>query len=70
MCLTIPKQVISVNKDIVKLKSENQRENAVSIIKVRKNDWVLTQQNVIIKKISPKQAKDILKIINNHKSSA
>lgn len=74
MCLTIPKQVISINKDIVKLKSGNSQENASSIINVKKNDWVLTQnivrhgslQNVIIKKITVKQANNILKIIKNY----
>ncbi|KKR03439.1 MAG: hypothetical protein UT31_C0021G0007 [Parcubacteria group bacterium GW2011_GWF2_39_13b] len=68
MCLTIPKQIISINKDIVKLKSGNRQESAGSIISVKKNDWVLTQQSVIIKKISPKQAKDILKIIKTYES--
>lgn len=66
MCLTIPKQIISVKKDLVKLKSKNGLENAASIIKVKKGDWVLTQNNVIIKKINKKQAKEILKIIKNY----
>ena len=74
MCLTIPKQIISINKDVVKLKSGIQTETAGSIVNnIKKGDWVLTQnmvrhgspQNVIIKKIKEKQAKEILKIINN-----
>lgn len=75
MCLTIPKQIISINKGVVKLKSGNNEENASSIINVKKGDWVLTQkivrhgslQNVIIKKINKKQAAEILHIIKNHK---
>lgn len=70
MCLIIPKQVISINKDIVKLKSGNNRENASSIISVKKNDWVLTQNGVIIKKITAKQAGDILKIIKNYEQKS
>ena len=109
MCLTIPKQIISINKDVVKLKNPKSVEIAhllsfprnlsstaigereskkllkdidsrfrgndnKNIFNIKKGDWVLTQnmvrhgspQNVIIKKIKEKQAKEILKIINNH----
>jgi hydrogenase maturation factor len=101
MCLTIPKQIISINKDVVKLKNPKSVEIAhllsfprkreskkllkdidsrfrgndnKNILNIKKGDWVLTQnmvrhgspQNVIIKKIKEKQAKEILKIINNH----
>jgi len=70
MCLTIPKQVIAVNKNIVKLKAGKKTETAGHIISVKKGDWVLTQNDVIIKKVTAKQAKEILKIINNHNLQA
>ena len=65
MCLTIPKQVIAVNKNIVKLvrPGSPQVEDAISIVGVKKGDWVLTQNDVIIKKVTAKQAKEILKIL-------
>ena len=65
MCLTIPKQIIAVNKNIVKLvrPGSPQVENAISIINTKKGDWVLTQNDVIIKKVTAKQAKEILKIL-------
>ncbi len=75
MCLTIPKQIISINKDVVKLKFGELTETAGSIVNnVKKGDWVLTQniirhgspQSVIIKKLKPKQAKEILKIIKSY----
>jgi hydrogenase maturation factor len=77
MCLTIPKQVISKNKNSVTLKDEIENEiekSVISTINVKRGDWVLTQkivrhgslQDVIIKKITAKQAKEILKIINSH----
>jgi hydrogenase maturation factor len=67
MCLTIPKQIISIKKDLVKLKSKNGSETAGSVVNnIKKGDWVLTQNSVIIKKINKKQAKEILKIIKNY----
>ena len=64
MCLTIPKKIIAINKDIVKLKSDRITETAGSIISVKKGDWVLTQQGVIIKKISKKQAREINQLLH------
>lgn len=63
MCLTIPKQVLSVKKDSVLLKNRNKKENAGAIIKVKKDDWVLTQNSIIIKKITAKQAKEIKNLL-------
>ena len=84
MCLTIPKQVISIKNNLVKLKSKNGLVNATSIFKVKKGDWVLTQnivqpsslqavrhgslQSVIIKKITKKQALEINKLLNDYSS--
>ena len=66
MCLTIPKQVISVKKDGILLKVGSKKEIAGTLLKVKKRDWVLTQNNVIISKISQKQAKEINKLIKKH----
>lgn len=63
MCLTIPKQVISAGKTGITVKTAKKTETVGSILPVKKGDWVLTQNNIIIKKITDKQAKEINKII-------
>ena len=62
MCLTIPKQVISVKKELVEVKSAKGREKLGTVICVKKGDWVLSQNNVIISKVTKKQAKEINKL--------
>ena len=59
MCLTIPKQVISFKKGVAKVQSQRGNQEVGSLVKVKKGDWVLTQNNVIVQKISQKQAKEI-----------
>ena len=63
MCLTIPKQVVSASKNEIYVKVGRKTEKIGSIITVKKGDWVLTQNNVIVKKISQKQAKEINKLL-------
>jgi hydrogenase maturation factor len=65
MCLTIPKQVIAVKKNLVEVKSPKGRQKLGTLISVKKGDWVLTQNNIIIKKITAKQAKEINIILQN-----
>ncbi|OGZ34965.1 MAG: hypothetical protein A2174_00040 [Candidatus Portnoybacteria bacterium RBG_13_41_18] len=67
MCLAIPKQVISVKKDSVTVKSSGGRQAVATLEPVKKGDWVLTQNNVIIRKISQKQAKEINSLLRNTK---
>ena len=59
MCLTIPKQVIEFKKGVATVKSQNGPQEMGAIIKVKKGDWVLTQNNVIVQKINKKQAQEI-----------
>lgn len=61
MCLTIPKKVVSVDKGIIKVVPFNDKkeQDVRTIIKVRKGDWVLTQNSIIIDKLSDKQAKEV-----------
>jgi len=63
MCLTIPKQIISIKNDLIKVRSGKKIESVGSLVKVKKGDWVLTQNSIIIRKITPKQARDINQII-------
>ncbi len=66
MCLTIPKQVLTVKKDSVQVKSAKGKEKLGTIIGVKKGDWVLSQNSVIISKISSKQAKEINKMLTDY----
>jgi len=59
MCLTIPKQVLSVKNGVAMVKSRKGKEEVGMIVKIKKGDWVLTQNNIIIRKITEKQAKEI-----------
>lgn len=60
MCLTIPKKVISIKGNTIIVESYNgKRQKVGSIIKIKIGDNVLTQNNIIIQKISKKQAKDL-----------
>ena len=64
MCLTIPKKVISVKKNIIVAETpEKNKTELKSIIKVKKGDYVLSQQNVIIQKIGKKQAEELLGLL-------
>lgn len=59
MCLTIPKQVISLKDKVAKVRSNKRVQEVGSLIGIKKGDWVLTQNNIIVSKISSKQAKEI-----------
>jgi hydrogenase maturation factor len=65
MCLTIPKKVMSVSGQVIKVLPYNSRkiQEVLTIIKVKKDDWVFTQNNIIINKISDKQAQEIINLM-------
>ncbi len=65
MCLTIPKQVISTGKNAINVKAGKKTETVGSILSVKKGDWVLTQNSIIIKKITAKQAKEINTLLSS-----
>jgi hydrogenase maturation factor len=69
MCLTIPKKVLSVNsKFIVGQSAKGKKEKMIaSLVKIKKGDWVLTQNGVIIKKITAVQKREINKLLRNKK---
>jgi len=65
MCLTVPKQVISANKKTIRVKIGKKTETVGSILAVKKGDWVLTQNNIIIRKIARVQAKQINNLLSS-----
>lgn len=65
MCLTIPKQVIEFKKGVARVKSQKGPQEVGSLVGVKKGDWVLTQNNVIVQKISKKQAQEINRLFKS-----
>ena len=61
MCLTIPKKILSISqKSIIGQTLRGKKEKIVtSLIKIKKGDWVLTQNSIAVKKITTKQAREI-----------
>lgn len=66
MCLTIPKKVIEKRGSGIYVleKNNGEKQEAKSIINVKVGEFVVTQSNVIVQKISKKQAKEINELIN------
>lgn len=65
MCLAIPKIVLK--KEGANCIVENgggEKQEVKTIIKIKIGDYVLTQNNVIIQKISKKQAQEINNLFN------
>ncbi len=65
MCLTSPAKIISLKNRFasVYIGSLRRRVNISPIPgKIKKGDWVLVQADLAIKKISAKEAKEILKL--------
>ena len=68
MCLTIPKKIISIKNNVITVENFNGVKQEVrSIIKIKIGDNVLTQNNIIIQKISKKQAEEINNLFNSKK---
>ena len=65
MCLTIPKRVIFIRGNNIVVESfDGKKQEVKSIIKVRAGDNVLTQNDIIIQKISKKQAEELANLFN------
>jgi len=64
MCLTIPARVIEVKKDkaVINLFGKKQ-EVDIQLAKVKKGDYGLISNGFLIKKISAKEAEEIINII-------
>lgn len=63
MCLTIPKQVIAAKNGLIKVRAGKKNQELSSLIKVKKGDWVLAQNSVIIKKITARQAGEVNQLL-------
>lgn len=65
MCLTIPYKIISNNKGhIIIANSQNKKEVKSPFIKIKKGDFVLSQNNIIISKLAKKEALELSKLLS------
>lgn len=67
MCFSLPYQVVSITKNQFVLELLGQRKKAKkTLIKVRPGDFVLVQNEIIIKKVSKKDVQELLKLISKY----
>lgn len=68
MCLAIPGKVVKLNaeKAIVDYGFE-KREADNSLIKAKPGDWVLVQYRMIVQKLSEKEAREVLRAVEQAK---
>ncbi len=65
MCLAIPYKVISTKDGKIELDMLGEKRTAQnSLIEVNPKDFVLVQNNTIIKKLTKKEAKETLKLFS------
>ncbi len=65
MCLSIPGKVIKIEKNKITIDySGEKREAEKSIVDIKIGDYVVMSNKIIINKISEKQAKTFLEMIN------
>jgi|WetSurMetagenome_2_1015567.scaffolds.fasta_scaffold73195_3 hydrogenase maturation factor len=66
MCLTIPKKVISIERDDVIVENpDGDRQTVKTIVELSPGDFCLTQQNVAIYKLNQSEAEEVLKLLQN-----
>jgi len=66
MCLAIPGQIKKIGKDSALVSwGKIKKEIGTALVKNLKiNDWVIVQNNMVVNKLAPSEAKEILKNIN------
>jgi hydrogenase maturation factor len=65
MCLTIPKKVIEVKKDTVVVENpDKSRQEIRTIVDLKSGDFCVMQQNIVVQKISQKEADEIFELIS------
>ena len=64
MCLTIPAKVISTKKGKATVDFVGKEQKVdTRLVKVKAGDYVIVSNGFAIKKVEPKEAKEILKIL-------
>lgn len=60
MCMACPKKVVAVNGDAAVVTFRGERNFVKTPIELKKGDYVLCQQNIVVQKISEKIAIELL----------
>lgn len=64
MCLTIPAKVISLEKGKAMVDFAGKKQEVdTQLTKVKVGDYVIVSNGFVIKKVEPKEAQEILKIL-------
>lgn len=64
MCLVIPAKVITIkNKKIIIEEAGRKKEVSGSLVRAGVGDYVILQNNTIIRKVGKKSAKEIISLI-------
>lgn len=64
MCLSIPGKVISIEKNKIIIDySGEKREAVMSVVNIKKGDYVIVSNKVIVSKLSRKDAEKTLKLL-------
>ena len=67
MCLTIPKKVTKVKENQAQVKSKAGKSWVKTHLvgSAKEGDWLLVQADLALKKITDKEAKKIINLLNN-----
>ena len=67
MCLTYPAKVLQIKgqKALIQDKKRKIEVNIGMLSNIKKGDYILHNANLAIKKVSQKEAKEIMDIFNN-----
>lgn len=71
MCLAIPYKIQSIQGQtaVVGCHGDKNKKIGLQLVKrLKKGDYVLVQNNLAVKKVPAKEAKEIYKLINTNKS--
>lgn len=64
MCLTIPKKVVSLDNNLATVSlPDGSRQEVKTIVELAVGDFVVTQQNIVIEKMDPEEAQEVLKML-------
>jgi hydrogenase maturation factor len=69
MCLTIPKKVLEIReKSVIVEDHVGHRQEMKTLIELAIGDFVVSQQNIILEKMSKEYAEEMLKIVFDFKN--
>lgn len=69
MCIGVPCKVIDIDGKEVIVEFSGNKFSVKNALKLKKGDYVLVQRRIAVKKISEKEAKEILRIFESLRSS-